>query len=200
MRGTILRKLWAAGAAIVVCLTLGGLPALAQEGEPTQRPEASPSSPPAPRIVGPFTIVSGTEEFGVGDFESSVDAAGVTKARHVPVTCLDVMNDPRVSGTATDDWNFDFFGVPPTAGLDWGTRRLVNDGGAWEGVILGAAFGGGHEELTFWLVGSGGYEGLSYYMQFDGTVPASMVYPVEGIIYEGALPMPPFETPVPASE
>jgi len=151
-----------------------------------------PSGTPAPVEKGAFTIVAGTETFAIEEMGTVTTENGVTRGRAFTVACVDVANDPRVSGTTTETWNFDFNGTPPDAGLDWGTRRLVNEEGAWEGIVLGAAFPGHREELTMWLDGSGGYEGLTYYMHVGATASPAMTYPFEGIIYEGTIPIPTF--------
>ena len=145
-------------------------------------------------MQGPFTIVSGTEEFVVEDFGTTTTEDGVDKGRGLTLKCIDVANDPRVSGTTTETWNYDFVGTPPQAGLDWGIRRLKNDGGAWDGIVLGAAYPGSREQLTMWLAGSGGYEGLTYYMHVDAST-AGLTYTFEGIIYEGTIPIPSFPSP-----
>jgi hypothetical protein len=51
-----MRRLWAAGAAIVVCLTLGGLPALAQEAESPARPSPVPTTLGAETAQGILTV------------------------------------------------------------------------------------------------------------------------------------------------
>ena len=170
-------------------------PTPAPTASPTTAP--SPTGTPSPATRGKFTIVSGVEEYLPQDTGSITTEDGVDKGRGLTLKNVDVANDPRVSGTTTETWNFDFAGLPPAAGLDWGTRRLENEGGAWEGIVLGAAFPGHREELTMWLAGSGGYAGLTYYMHAftSGSAAQSGAYPFEGIIYEGTIPMPTLPTP-----
>ena len=159
---------------------------------PSPTPVWTPAGTPPPVVVGKFTIVSGVEQFVIEDSGTMTNEDGVDKGRGLTLKCVDVANDPRVSGTTVETWNYDFAGLPPEAGLDWGVRRLENEGGAWEGIVLGAAFPGSHEELTMWLTGSGGYEGLTYYMHVGATASPAMTYPFEGIIYEGTIPIPTF--------
>ena len=142
-------------------------------------------------------MVQGTELFTV------VDTG--TDDPWIVLRCYDTTNDPRVSGTSTDTWSVDFYsekGRPPTVGIDWGWRRLVNEGGSWEGPIVGVVFPGPRDEITFWLTGSGDYEGLTYYMHIGavaGPTPEGAVYPIEGIIFRGSppspVPGPPIGTP-----
>jgi hypothetical protein len=168
---------------------------------PTPVPSASttPSQPPAstsaPVVVGKFTIVAGVEEFAIKDAGVMTTDDGVDKGRGLTLKNVDVANDPRVSGTTIETWNYDFAGLPPEAGLSWGVRRLVNEGGSWEGIVLGSNLGAGREELTMWLAGAGGYAGLSYYMHAFSADPSTPSYPFEGIIYEGTIPIPTFATP-----
>jgi hypothetical protein len=165
--------------------------------DPTPAPTSAPASPAgttAPVVRGPFTIVSGIEEFLIEDTGTWTTKNGIDRGRGLTLKCTDVANDPRVSGTTTETWNFDFLGTPPAAGLDWGVRRLENDGGAWEGIVLGAAYPGSREQLTMVLAGSGGYAGMTYYMHVDGSA-AAQTFPFEGIIYEGTIPIPSFPEP-----
>jgi hypothetical protein len=170
-------------------------PAPTAAPSPSPTPVSTPAGTPAPVVVGKFTIVSGVEQFVIADTGTMTNEDGVDKGRGLTLKNIDTANDPRVSGTTTETWNYDFAGMPPQAGLDWGVRRLENDGGAWEGIVLGSNLGAGREELTMWLAGSGGYEGLSYYMHAFATNPSSESYPFEGIIYEGTIPIPTFPKP-----
>ena len=57
-----MRRLWAAGAAMVVCLTLGGLPALSQEAGPSASlppPETVPTPDGSSMLNLEVTIWSG---------------------------------------------------------------------------------------------------------------------------------------------
>jgi hypothetical protein len=170
-------------------------PAPTAAPSPSPTPASTPAGTPPAVVVGTFTIVSGVEQFVIEDGGTMNSEGGVDKGRGLTLKCVDVANDPRVSGTTVETWNYDFAGLPPEAGLDWGVRRLENDGGVWEGIVLGAAFPGSHEELTMWLTGSGGYAGLTYYMHVGATASPAMTYAFEGIIYEGTIPIPTFREP-----
>jgi hypothetical protein len=99
------------------------------------------------------------------------------------------MDDARVSGTGTITANFDMYG---TVGPQWGTYRLENAGGAWEGTWTGALWEGGNAtNLAAWLVGSGAYEGWTYYAHVWGTSSLQ----VEGVVFPGS---PPTTAPLPA--
>ena len=81
---------------------------------------------------------------------------------------------------------------PTGIGFQWGTMRLENKDGAWEGSFRAAAWGDPVEARPMrasWMVGSGAYKGLTLYLHFRGHAgpPAD----VDGVI----LPVPPPATP-----
>jgi hypothetical protein len=95
------------------------------------------------------------------------------------------MNDPRLAGTEKITLNADFYG---TVASEWGTTRIENAEGTWEGTWTGVTWGeAGATSVSGWLVGSGAYAGWTYY--FHGYGP-SQPYQVEGIIFEGSPPTP----------
>jgi hypothetical protein len=78
-----MRRMWAAGAAIVLCLALGGIPVVAQ----------SPSPAPA-RLA----LVTGTMDcFSMGTY-TETSQNGATHGHLPDVSCSTRMSDPRVSG------------------------------------------------------------------------------------------------------
>ena len=86
---------------------------------------------------------------------------GIRQMRGLTATATDTMDDPRVSGTGAIVGNWDGYG---DVGTQWGTYRLENANGAWEGTWRGVIWNrGGGTEHTMWLTGSGAYEGLTYY-------------------------------------
>jgi hypothetical protein len=160
---------------------------------PTETPAAAPtaaatptSAPtPAPTTdgVGP-ELVTGTELVSVQTYGTSVGVDGVTQMRGVVATSVDTMNDPRVTGTGVIHGENDSYG---SVGPQWGTYRLENAEGAWEGTWTGALWGDGMvSDVTAWLVGSGAYEGYTYYFHARGANPLK----VEGIVFPGSPPAP----------
>jgi hypothetical protein len=162
-----MRRLWAAGAAIVMCLALGGVPTAGQEA-------AEPAS--AAWVTGtgsiPVEVEAGTET-QVGD---------VLQTRGLVFTDEMAMSDPRVSGAGTGTWNQDAYAGD--VGISWGTYRLENKAGAWEGTFTSAD--GPVAASSGFLVGEGGYEGLTYYWHQDIGDEISVV----GIIFPGDPPTP----------
>ncbi|MCI4355237.1 MAG: hypothetical protein L3K06_07730 [Thermoplasmata archaeon] len=168
---------------------------------PIATPPAVPAATPDPvtpapaRTPRPATDGQG-DEYVIGTATFRVVAPGTSNWKYQLrgfVTASDqTMNDPRVTGTGTLRLSVD----PSGAVLkEWGTFRLENAAGAWEGTVTGVSWtgtvtgstwtGGNPSELTGWLVGSGAYEGWScfYHVRTFGTGNQ-----VDGIIFPGAPP------------
>jgi hypothetical protein len=99
------------------------------------------------------------------------------------------VNDPRVSGSAT----MHLSSAGSTAagvGFQWGTMRIDNADGAWEGPWTGAYWDGLASETdnSSWMIGSGAYEGLTLSLHFRGHAgpPADL----EGVILQAPPPTP----------
>jgi len=169
-----MRRLWAAAAAIVMCLALGGMPALAQGAS------GSPAVSPAPVAAGPVVVTG--EESG-GQFR---------------------LSDPRVSGYHTETWagnvgltnGFVAWGILTLRGPDGDWV------GPWT-VMAGYDFTR-LSRLYHTLEGTEAYEGLAFVLYettpegWDETSPQTF----EGVIYEGSAPRLewPEPEPSPASE
>jgi hypothetical protein len=171
-----MRRLWAAGAVMLMCaalligLTGGALLA------------ASPS--PMPAGVD-STFVTGTEECTFGLGTATEDIGGVEHYRDATATCTHEASDPRVTGLATYTWGGDFW---PSGGVQWGAGSIANEGGTWEGTWSGVLVSeeAGGDVITFWLKGTGDYEGLSYYYRTSGRGPWDVI----GLIFPGDPPVP----------
>jgi hypothetical protein len=162
-----MRRLCAAGAAIVVCLAVGAVPALAQDETET---------------AGGFWVTGTTISSVMVEAGTRTQVGDVTQTRGETFTDTMAMSDPRVSGTGTGTWNQD--GYPGDIGISWGTYRLENEGGAWSGTFTAAD--GTPTVSSGFLVGEGGYEGLTFYWHQDMGDQVSVV----GIIFPGDPPMP----------
>jgi len=80
--------------------------------------------------------------------------------------CTVTADDPRVSGTETEDpWHGQQWAVSATegAGVQAGRVRLENAGGAWEGTGSGVYSSDRGDILASWFKGTGGYAGLGYF-------------------------------------
>ena len=72
----------------------------------------------------------------------------------------------------------------PPAQVRYGSMRIENDGGSWEGDFAGRLSNGRFIQ-TYWLRGEGGYAGLTYVVTAGGDGP---VWISEGLIYPGSPP------------
>ncbi len=113
-------------------------------------------------------------------------AGATTQLRDGVITVTTRMSDPRVSGTGTWRVSADLY---PTTGPRWGTYRLENAAGAWDGTCSGAAWDtGSGGAWSCRLTGSGAYDGYSYL--FSATTSDQGIDDVRGVIVPGPLPSP----------
>ena len=148
----------------------------------------SPTPTPSPVTFGPVTLVTGTESCPGVNPDWTTDPNGPWHVRDQPIECTDKTDDPRVSGTHTATWNMDVWGALDNgAGVQWGTVRLENAGGAWEGRLSGvASLPGRGDTIVIWYKGTGGYAGLSYFELITGSEP----WKIQGQIFPGDPPPP----------
>jgi hypothetical protein len=182
-----MRKMWAAAAAILVCLALGGVPALAQSPAGGSPPVGSPAATPGPAAWVTGTATCPTDDLG----SSSTDAAGVQHFRNGTFKCVTTTSDARVSGRhSTTTWNADWWGAPGLSRgefVQWASVRLENSAGAWEGRLSGVgAVPERGDIITIWYTGTGAYAGLSYFEQWTGADP----WKLQGLIFPGDPPTP----------
>ncbi len=101
------------------------------------------------------------------------------------------MSDPRVKASGTFRLSADGSG---TLGYAVGTLRLVNADGAWDGTCTGASWNDTYAaDLGCWLVGSGAYEGLTWYADFGITGTAGLTTAdcaITGTVLPGSPPSP----------
>lgn len=152
-----------------------------------------------PITYGPVTVVTGTATCPAADLGSSTtDSDGVQHFRDVDFRCTMRTDDPRVSGAHTSGaWNIDWWGAADLSDgalVQWGTPRLENAGGAWEGTGSGVYSSGRGDIIAFWYTGTGGYTGLSYFELWTGKEP----WTIQGQIFPGDAPNPTGTLPVAA--
>lgn len=179
----------------------------AEAASPSPGASIIPAGDLAVAVVGTGTYLGDVD--GEGGSER-VTADSITQSRagegYMQVTLR--MSDPRLSGTLKQWGNSDDFGWPDGEGFElmWGTFRLENEGGAWEGPYRGAArwdvealgtpppsfhdvaFGASmYWTWDGWLEGSGDYEGLSAWVRIENG-DGQFIGPVVGLIFPGPLP------------
>jgi len=151
---------------------------------PSETTAPAPTATPQPSTDGVGEEqVAGTGRFSIVDAGTSVRVGAVTQVRGYVASAVDTMNDPRVTGTGTLRLSIDIFaGV----GSEWGTCRLENADGAWEGSVSGGSWNDGEASaVTGWLVGSGAYAGWTYYIDIRSS---GLQTELSGVIYPGSPP------------
>ena len=100
-------------------------------------------------------------------------------------------SDPRVSGQwTTSPYHQDVY-RSTGQGIMWGTLRIENDGGTWEGPMSGITYetpDGGFYTLDGWLTGDGDYAGYTFYFQEERDRAVNPPRVFRGIIYKGQPP------------
>lgn len=184
-------------AALTAIVALGGVFALAiTTGGP------APSAPGVPDASAPTdaAYVTGEDGQAVLSWRYITTTEGdLTHLREGVVTLTSEMSDLRASGDVTFAFSVDVF--PGDAGVEWGTMRIENDGGAWTGPCAGGSKPNGNPyAASCWLTGSGDYEGYTYYRQhvWGGNLAERAI--TEGLIFPGVPPTEYPELPTPASE
>mgnify|MGYP001812170665 CR=1 FL=1 len=163
-----------------VLLAFGGTGAVAQ---------SEPAEPPAPEVLQQAVPVAGTSTL-VGQRSPGVTAldGAIIRVRGNELVTVEESSDPRVSGQATINVNFDAYpgpnGIPGTTQVRFGEMRLVNEDGAWSGRFTGNLGGAGFLQ-TYWLEGEGAYEGLSYVVTAGGS---GNTWQSSGLIFPGEIP------------
>jgi hypothetical protein len=160
---------------------------------PTPTPTATATATPTPSATaiayGPVTVVTGTNDCPGLNPSFTTDPDGTMHVRKLTVECVDTTDDPRVSGTHTATWNMDIWGNPyagSAAGVQWGTVRLENAGGGWEGRLSGVYSSVAGDSIVVWYKGTGGYAGWAYRELVTGTGP----WTIQGQIFPGDPPSP----------
>ena len=182
---------------VAVACGTGATTSPTQSGTPTPAPTvADPTSTPAPSEQPTATPVPMTDgegpEYVVGTSSLNVTKEGtstvvgdVTQLRGQEMMAPETMNDPRLAGMTHITLNADVHG---SVASEWGTSRIETTEGAWQGSWTGASWNDGvATSVSGWLIGSGAYEGYTYYFHVFGP---SMPFRVEGIIYPGSPPAP----------
>jgi hypothetical protein len=157
---------------------------------PTLAPTPTASAA-GPMTFGPVTVVTGISACRDPDPTWTTDQDGTSHARNQPVECTDTTNDPRVNGSHIANWNMDVWGDitrGSAAGVQWGTVRIENAGGTWEGRFSGvASLPQPGDTIAEWYRGTGDYEGLAYFMSVTGLC---CTWKIQGQVFPGDPPTP----------
>jgi hypothetical protein len=189
-------------------------PAPATTARVATAPPSSTASPD-PTAAAKVTPVSGTgtchpptSPYSVSGYVT--DVSDVLHFRRGSLLCTTAADDPRVSGAVTAQWNADQWGAfkkgqwrwaPDEDGafVQWGTRRIENAGGAWEGMGPGVYSADRGNIIVTWYRGTGAYAGLGYFELLTGPTTALTI---RGQVFPGDPPnlagLPPVTGPVPS--
>jgi hypothetical protein len=172
-----MKRLWAAGAVVLVCLALGGVPAGAQS------PAPAAADPMAPATVTGIERSTGSMGLGTTTYDR-----GVTRIEGATSTGVWEASDPRLSGEVTYVGNWHRYSTAPAFQVEAASRVVVNEGGGWVGTATALAGDKVGNYDTVVLTGEGAYAGLTAYVLMDWTKdPATFV----GAIFPGEMPSPP---------
>lgn len=170
------------------------LPASPTQASMSPGASATPTptpTPAGPLTYGPVTVVTGTATCPGMSWDFTTDPDGTQHVRddYHADRCTVETGDPRVSGVRSSTWNIDLWGdanAGEWALVQWGTQRLENAGGAWEGRATGIGSSDRGDVIVNWYKGTGGYAGLSYFELWTGDGP----WTIEGQIFPGNPPTP----------
>ena len=172
-----MRRMWLGASALAsAAMMLGGTIVAAQGAD------ADATVPTAVSVTGRSTLVSESAP-GTATIED-----GVAHQRGAVLITAETSSDERVEGQGTITLNVDAFtgadGVLGSSQVRYGTMRIENEDGSWEGSFAGRLSNGRFLQ-TYWLRGRDAYAGLTYVVTAGGDGP---VWASEGLIYPGSPP------------
>lgn len=166
-------------------------PALPTAGAATTTSTPDAATPEEPQAFGPATLVAGEMACSLFSGPTTTNEIGTVEGREGRVECSYELNDPRVTGESTETWLSDRWEDDNggTILVQWGTARLENADGAWEGSYTGA-YNGETDTITYWYRGTGAYEGLTFHAWLTAgpRIGPRPTWLMEGIIYPGEPP------------
>ena len=163
-----MRRLWAAGAAMLVCLALSGLPAAGQEASPATPTVGGGAASTAVLIhIEEPEWVTYPDEAG-----TTSDANGVRQLRGFGRDCRYDDADPRFSSWSDIVHNADCYspGEDRSKCVVWGNERIPGPDGAWVGTYRGGSIGPVRNSFEV-LEGTGAYEGWTFVRYLDMAAP-----------------------------
>ena len=182
--------------AVAVTLALAGT-AGAGCGESDATTSAAPTTQHVTTTLayldfGAASFITGTVTgFTLDEGTVTSDSDGTSHSRDGRFSDMFISSDPRASGKVTGTWNSDRWGTDPSNGIlvQWGEATLTNDGGSWSGQWAGTMASPVGDMISRWWVGSGGYEGLTFFMWMQAKDVSDPTTTWLGVIYSGAPPL-----------
>jgi hypothetical protein len=117
---------------------------------------------------------------------------GLYSSRGGQLKGISEWSDPRVSGPWTSTFNVDV-DISTGHGVMWGTDRIENEGGTWEGPCRGIEYQppeGDFFTVNCWLTGDGDYAGYTFFTQIDAYQHGGPTRVDHGVIFKGQPPAP----------
>lgn len=151
-------------------------------------PTPTPAPPTAGPSVGPMdpAYVTGTGTLSQTSGGTTTPDGDCTRIDGVVGEATGTNTDPRAAGATRFTMSaLDCGGV----GFEWGTMTQTTADGAWEGTCTGGLWANeSNSDMSCWLVGSGAYKGLTYYMHSRNV---DLAVEVDGVILPAAPPAAP---------
>lgn len=163
-------------------LALGGTATTAQDATAPMADDEAAEPLAAVSVVGTSTLV------GQGSPGTAAVDGSVLRLRGNELTTIEAASDDRASGRAFITVNYDAYpdadGTMGATQVRYGRMLLVNEGGTWEGRFAGSLANGAFVQ-TYWLEGTGDYEGYSYVVTAGGL---GNTWRSQGLIFPGDIP------------
>lgn len=187
---------------VVVLTACGGDDGATEESSETDRAATSTTVAvttttqtelPEPIAYGAATYVIGRMTFAMNPGAPTNDPDGTTHFRDVRVTGTATSADPRLTGTVEGVWNADAWGSSLDDGalIQWGTSTITTEEGTWEGTQTGGYTTETSDQIIWWYIGTGAYEGLSMLMWITESDTYGLGdHAIYGLIFPGTPPTP----------
>jgi len=146
------------------------------------------AAPAAARTT--WTEYGGTEYYlGPGaEGRSWTSQGGVVHTRGSESLYYEDVDDPHLSGDSVVTANYNFKQAEPPVyvyGPMWGTMRIENEGGYWEGHWVGERTEDGSSYISAVLRGHGGYKGLQARAEYARETPNPFApFSIHGVIMD----------------
>jgi hypothetical protein len=161
---------------VIPLLVAGSAVAVVATGD---SPVATGDSPYALRTVGGALDV---QPLPGGTFDVQ---DRVFRYREFPVSGAAILNDPRLNGDLTAEWNWDVYARGGQPIPSWGTITIEGDAGSWRGDFTGIRVGDFQPvSVRTMLIGEGAHDGLCATLDIAaGGMAQNATWTVNGVVH-----------------